>query len=176
MPSTTFEIEGLDKLVAKLDQLDTKLQNKTARKAINAAGRGVVKDARPLVPHRYGLLKISLGQRVKRYRGTHVTVIGARTRFKSKKAQRIRGGGRTASRASPGNYAHLVEFGTAPHVIKPTNARALALLGSGRPVTRVDHPGAAPKPFLRPALEANRTKAFNTMAQVIGQAIREVQA
>lgn len=51
------------------------------------------------------------------------------------------------------NYAAAVEYGTSPHVIKPTAKKALYWPGAAHPVAQVNHPGTAAKPFLRPAIE-----------------------
>ncbi|MEU6229982.1 HK97-gp10 family putative phage morphogenesis protein [Streptomyces sp. NPDC047042] len=51
------------------------------------------------------------------------------------------------------NYAAAVEFGTAPHVIKPKYKQALYWPGAARPVAQVNHPGTRAQPFLRPAIE-----------------------
>ncbi|MGJ5895149.1 HK97 gp10 family phage protein [Streptomyces niveiscabiei] len=51
------------------------------------------------------------------------------------------------------NYAAAVEYGTAPHVIKPRNKKALFWPGAAHPVAQVNHPGTRPQPFLRPAIE-----------------------
>ncbi len=51
------------------------------------------------------------------------------------------------------NYAAAVEYGTAPHVIKPTKKKALYWPGAAHPVASVNHPGTRAQPFLRPAIE-----------------------
>lgn len=55
------------------------------------------------------------------------------------------------------NYASDVELGTAAHVILPRNKKALHWPGADHPVARVNHPGTAPMPYLRPALFQRRT-------------------
>lgn len=55
------------------------------------------------------------------------------------------------------NYATDVEMGTSPHVILPRNKKALHWPDADHPVARVNHPGTAPSPFLRPALFQRRT-------------------
>jgi hypothetical protein len=55
------------------------------------------------------------------------------------------------------NYATDVELGTAPHVILPRNKKALYWPGADHPVRKVNHPGTAPMPYLRPALFQRRT-------------------
>jgi hypothetical protein len=53
-------------------------------------------------------------------------------------------------------YWKYVEYGTAPHVITPKTKRALYWEGAAHPVARVNHPGTAAQPFLRPALLTHR--------------------
>jgi hypothetical protein len=55
------------------------------------------------------------------------------------------------------NYSTDVELGTAPHVITPSNKKALSWPGAAHPVARVNHPGTRPYPYLRPALFQRRT-------------------
>jgi hypothetical protein len=55
------------------------------------------------------------------------------------------------------NYATDVEMGTAPHVIVPRNKKALSWPGADHPVARVNHPGTAASPYLRPSLFQRRT-------------------
>lgn len=53
-------------------------------------------------------------------------------------------------------YWKYVEYGTAPHVITPSTKRALYWEGADHPVAKVNHPGTATRPFLRPALLTHR--------------------
>lgn len=50
-------------------------------------------------------------------------------------------------------YAAAVEYGTAPHVIRPKNKKALFWPGARHPVGKVNHPGTRAQPFMRPAIE-----------------------
>ena len=47
------------------------------------------------------------------------------------------------------DYVGCVEFGTAPHTIKPANKKALFWKGAKHPVKSVEHPGTRPNPFFR---------------------------
>lgn len=49
-------------------------------------------------------------------------------------------------------YALYVERGTRPHLIVPSQKRALYWRGASHPVARVNHPGTRARPFLAPAL------------------------
>lgn len=49
-----------------------------------------------------------------------------------------------------------MEEGTAPHIIRPKNGKALFWEGADHPYALVNHPGTRPAPFLRPALWVKR--------------------
>lgn len=71
-------------------------------------------------------------------------------------------------------YAHLVEFGTAPHVIKAQEGKALGkggIFGS-----EVHHPGATAKPFFYVSWRANKKKARSRIARATRKAAKEVAA
>lgn len=78
-------------------------------------------------------------------------------------------GGRVTASLRVGNkrawYGHMVEFGTRAHQILPKNAKALAV--AGMPVKSVDHPGAAPRPFMRPAFDGRSAAAVQAVAAQI---------
>lgn len=55
------------------------------------------------------------------------------------------------------NYSVDVEMGTAAHIINAKAGGALYWPGADHPVKRVNHPGTAPMPYLRPSLFQRRT-------------------
>ena len=164
MPAANFAMIGMEDILKRLERLEPKKQRQALKRAVGKAGNEIVKDARKRVPVGLGLLKISLGRKDKIYRknNTAVSVIGARTRFKGKKAENIRAGGGRASKARPANYAHLVEFGTSPHAISSPGG---FLSFAGIITRKVDHPGGRPKPFLRPAFESQKMQALSVAAK-----------
>jgi HK97 gp10 family phage protein len=54
-------------------------------------------------------------------------------------------------------HAHLVEFGTKPHLIKSKNGKVLFFNGAYR--EEVHHPGAKPEPYFQPAVRAKTQDA-----------------
>jgi hypothetical protein len=54
-------------------------------------------------------------------------------------------------------HAHLVEFGTKPHLIKAKNGKVLMFNGAFR--KEVHHPGAKPEPYFQPAVRAKTPDA-----------------
>ena len=79
-------------------------------------------------------------------------------------------------------YAHIVEFGSAsfyagkgktigkPYVISAKNAKNLLIAG-GTPVKSVMHPGAKPKPFMRPAFDLYSGAAIDAVVNYLEQRI-----
>lgn len=68
------------------------------------------------------------------------------------------------------NYGAAVEYGTRPHVIKPKKAKALHWVdenGDDVFARRVNHPGTAPRPYMRPAFERAADQAERAIEQVV---------
>lgn len=143
-----------------MKELPERVYAKVVGQAANYAMTPVLKDARRRCPRRDGLLAKSLGKKLKKYKrsGSAVVLVGPRKGFKD-----IQTG------ADPVNYAHLVEFGTGPHRI-PDPGTGLKI---GPIVIRgtVDHPGARPQPFLRPALDGNKVTVLERYRKKLGTGI-----
>jgi HK97 gp10 family phage protein len=77
----------------------------------------------------------------------------------------VKAGGRTKKGADV-FYAHLVEFGARPHVIRPRGKKRLQLGGQFIAGT-VMHPGMQGKPFMRPAADAAQAAAVAAVAAKI---------
>ena len=149
---------GSKELLQALRELPKRVQSGIENKVIRAASKTVIAKARGLVPVQFGLLKKSLGVKIKRYRGYAdapakiVAIIGARRGYgkvvgsetlKTSEGRDVQYGGH---KADPANYAHLVEY------------------GHGGP-----HP-AAPHPFLVPALE--QSNAGNVMREKLSELVQ----
>lgn len=138
-------IRGGRELAQFLGALPVKLEKNIMRSASRAGANVFKAEAKLTVAVDEGALRDSIRVSVKVKRGVIVASVKA--------------GGKKAP------HAHLVEFGTAPHKIEPANAGALAI--AGQPVRSVDHPGAKPSPFMRPALDAKSSEAVEAVAAQI---------
>ena len=119
--SEGIEIEGLDKLIKKLDALPDKVVKKVARPAITKAGRIVRKQMKANAPVGCGVLKRSFTAKTKTYQsGNVVSVVGANTKTVGTVTLES---GRTIKEV-PANYLHLVEFGTSHSAPNPFMRRA----------------------------------------------------
>ena len=144
---SNVNVKGLSELQAFLDQLPAKIEANIMRSAMRAGANVILKEARANVPEKTGLLRAGL-----------------------KVSTRSRRGVVTATIRAGGKHAYIgkfVEYGTAAHFIKPKKAKSLFIAGIMR--NGVDHPGAAPKPFMRPALDSQAGAAL----EAVGEAIKK---
>ena len=117
----TVRIQGLDQLVAKLQQAPS-IAAPILQRALAASQAILAKHTvKGVVPWRTGFLTQSF------------------------RAEMTTGLLRWFPTAS---YAPYVEFGTAPHVIAPKEKKALYWPGAAHPVARVNHPGTKPNRYL----------------------------
>jgi HK97 gp10 family phage protein len=136
-------VKGLAELQKVLDQVPVKVEKNIMRGALRA-GVNVIKPVAQSNIHSVSG-ELARGLRV----GT-----------------RSRGGTVTASlkaRGKHGFVAKWVEFGTAAHSIKARLRKGMAFAGA---VFRsVDHPGARPRPFMRPAMDSQAQGAVIAAAE-----------
>lgn len=130
-------IGGTQEVVDFLEALPGKIQRNVQRTALRAGAKVMLEEVKQRIPVASGELARS-----------------ARISTAAK--------GATASASvKVGNatawYAHLVEFGTRPHVIRAAPGSALNVNGT---VTKsVQHPGTQGRPFMRPAADAGFARA-----------------
>lgn len=136
-----IQIKGLAELQAALDTLPAKIQANIMRGALRAGAKVMATAAKDAVPVRTGNLKSTIR-------------VGTRNQGHTAMARIIAGRVGVKGKAS-GFYAHMVEFGTAAHRIE---AKPGSMLAIG--YRAVNHPGAKPQPFMRPALDNNAQAAL----------------
>ncbi len=156
-----IDLEGLDRLEKKLQELPEKLRRKSLRQALKA-GTNIVKDeAKRLAPKAGRAIKDDflfflsgpdLPKHLRDHIVSQVTVTGDRA------------WGRVGIDYRQVRHGHLVEFGTSPHPIK--------IKINNRTIT-VNHPGSRKQPFMRPAVENKGEEAVNTMANMLFDAVME---
>lgn len=127
------QFKGLDELQKALDQLPVNVERKLVRGALRAGQKVVLDQAKAGIHNISGELAASL--RISTRKGKNGQV-----------SARVIAGNKTAF------YAHMVEFGTARHLIKPKNRKSMVVAGMMREV--INHPGANKRPFMRPAADA----------------------
>lgn len=149
-----FQITGLVELNALLQTLPAKIEGNVMRSAMRAGQKVMLEAAKSNIPVKSGALRDSLKIKTSSRRGKVSATLVA--------------GGKKAY------YAHMVEFGTAQHFIKPKRARSLFFAGLAREV--VDHPGARPSPFMRPAFDSSAPQALTAVREYIATRLpREIE-
>ena len=137
---------GLEELGQVLDGLagDKKLSNKVVRSILNKGAKPIIDDAKSRVPKGNGDLQKSIGTIPGRGQG---------------KGEQVYVGPRRGGRYK-GYAGHLVEYGTAPHIIRAKAAGGQLHLRGNVFVEEVHHPGAAAHPFMRPAFDSKKDEAI----------------
>lgn len=148
---STTEVKGLADLQRALDSLPAKIEANIMRAAIRAGAKVIAKAAATNVHSVSGELaeSVRFGARLEAKQGQ---VLGY-----------VRAGGKGKKGKASVFYAHMVEFGTAAHVIKARKPNRMLAIG----VAQVQHPGAKKRPFLRPALDAHQQAALEAVGDVI---------
>lgn len=152
-------VVGVKETIEALRSAGIELSGPPVRRALYAGVKIIRDSARARVSVRSGALKKSIvaetrqvGPKVRGVSAQHVGVVTiAKKAFtinpKSKKARGVkREKGQIApykrGQVYPRLYAHLVEFGSRPHSVAPKGSKMV-----------LPHPGARPKPFMRPAFD-----------------------
>ncbi|MEB4590494.1 HK97-gp10 family putative phage morphogenesis protein [Candidatus Thiothrix sp. Deng01] len=150
-----IEIQGDRALTQALDGLQAKISKRIVRQSARAGAAVFAKRARALAPRDTSQLSKSI-------------------RTKQKPFANRMGFNTWVYVDSRAWYAHMVEFGTQPHAIQPRNKKALSF--GGKMYRGVMHPGAAAKPFMRPAANEGAAEAFTAVQEkmklLIAEAVR----
>ena len=154
MADDAAKINGLPELMKALEQLPEKLARNVLRGAFRAGAKVMAEDAQAAVPVRSGLLRDSI-RVTTRVKGGRVSGT-VRAGSKGGKARKI------------ARHAHLVEFGTKAHTIRAKPGHHALAIG----VSKVEHPGARPKPFMRPALDNKGFAAAKAAADYTRERLR----
>ena len=137
------KVKGLADLNKFLQQLPAKVEQSVLRGALRAGANVVMAEAKANVPVDSGQLRD----------GLKVSTSSRRGRV-------------TAKVKATGKHAFIapwLEYGTAAHKIGAKSKKGLSF--GGLFVKGVQHPGARPKPFLRPALDGRAQDAVVAAAQ-----------
>jgi HK97 gp10 family phage protein len=146
-------ITGLDALGAQLAELAPNIQKKLMRGALRAGLKVTLQRAKSEIHNVSGDLSKSL-----RITSARNGVVKATLKAGSKDAY----------------YAHMVEFGTAAHMIAAKDGKSVSI--GGQQYSKVEHPGASARPFMYPALDAaaqNESEVFQAVGAYMGNKINE---
>lgn len=104
MATVDFRILGVPEVMRQLETLKRTARNKHVRKGVNDGTKLLLKAVKSRCPTESGLLKKSLGRKVKAYKAAIVGLVGPRRGYK----REVKIGGKTEVR-DPSKYAHLAE-------------------------------------------------------------------
>lgn len=137
MSQPPIRITGIPQIGLGISRLPVHLQRAAESAVLRAGAKPLVKAARSKAPIATGLLKKSIGFRVKKVKGIISARVGPRTGYAKEVTRMGRDGRPRQVYSDPNKYSHLVE------------------IGSSR---------TAAKPFIRPAMESAKTEVLQEMA------------
>ena len=143
-----IRVKGLAELQKMLGTIAPRIQKNIMRGALRAGMQVIRKEAQSNIHSVSGLLASGL-----------------------KVSTRVTGGRVISKLKATGKHApiaHLVEYGTAAHSIDAKIKRGLSF-GGGVVRKSVNHPGARPAPFMRPALDSQHRAAVVAVGSYVKQ-------
>jgi HK97 gp10 family phage protein len=181
MTISETNLRGFSDLQKLLDTLPVKIEKNIMRGALRAGAVIIANEAKRLVSVESGLLRDSIRVRAGRIVDKKITyriIAGSGKTKKTVSVDKSRSSGIKVTYGNP-YYAPWVEYGTAPHYEKATTAKGLALRPNSRAssgfanrwmswiLSGVQHPGAKPHPFMRPALDSQQQAAIQAVGEYI---------
>jgi HK97 gp10 family phage protein len=179
-------IKGGKELDAFLQSLPVKVEKNILRSALRQGANVIRTEAKALVPVKTGMLYKSIRVSVRYKRGRVTASIKAGGTGGPYKTVESRPDGSVKITYNDAYYARFVEFGTKPHYVRSEKTKAMMLVpnkvaSSGfakrlviTSETGKMHPGANPKPFMRPALDASSGSAIEAIvAQIRARLTKE---
>ena len=164
MATEDFTVTGGKEIMEVLAKFPVEMESKIMRDMMKASGRVIAKEARRLVPSLTGDLRRSI--RISSKKPKNGKVIAS-----------VKAGGKR--RGNPNvYYAHMIEFGTKAHVIKPNKKRGKkAITFDGGAFANANHPGVTPRPFMRTAMDTQIQNALDASIKYARKRIeKEVKA
>ncbi len=147
--TATVQIEGLEELLAELEKRGTEARKVLAPLA-REGGRLIMGEADGRT-HRSIAKALRVTTAENKKDAVEVVVHEGR------------------DKGSMGFVGWFLEYGTAPHEIRPKNAKALYI--GGRFVKVIKHPGSAPQPFMRPAFDTKAGAASDIVTDGVKKAL-----
>lgn len=139
---------SVGQLFKKFNDFPDKARDNALRAGVRSAAVVVQKEARILAPKKTKNLMKSIKVKARRTQDKNVV------RFS------------VTAGSNKAFYAHMIEFGISPHLIKIKNKKLLSKLTKTFG-TKVEHPGVKPKPFMRPAVDNTENKIVDTIAKTL---------
>jgi HK97 gp10 family phage protein len=137
-------VKGGAELAAALRDFPVKLEAQVMASALREGAKEIQTRAKLNVPVRTGKLRDSIKIRRRNNKRSGFINLLVTAGDRNKKGGAF--------------YAHMVEFGTSPHEIKPKRAKSLFIAGLMRQI--VSHPGSKPSGFMRRAFDEGNAPAL----------------
>lgn len=179
-------VKGLNDLHQFMQTLTAKLEANVMRAALREGAAVVAQEVKARVPVNTGRLRDSVRVTGGSRRGKVFVTVKAGGQDTRKRVVTT-AGGKVRVKYDNAFYAQWVEYGTAAHRIGVKYAKALflrpnkrassgfakRLMRAGELVEGVNHPGARPRPFMRPAIDASHERAVQATAAAVRRRLQQ---
>jgi HK97 gp10 family phage protein len=152
----TLGIQGGAELAAALRDFPVKFEARVMAAALREGAKEIERRAKELAPVRTGKLRdsIKIRRRTNKRTGYINFFVSAGDRKKGV------------------FYAHMVEYGTRAHEIRPKNGKSLFFAGLLRQL--VNHPGAKPSGFMRTAHDEGNQEALRLITDRVRKGVAQL--
>lgn len=156
-------VTGAAELNAFLQQVPALVESNIKRGALAAAAQVIAERARQNITA--GQVSDKNRLEYGGYSGALRDSIRVRTYIPADGESRavVKAGGKNKKSGAITYYAWWIEHGTAAHVIKSKSGKPLAF--GGMFAQSVQHPGIAPRPFMRPAIDQGHDEAIKAFVK-----------
>lgn len=149
--ASQIKIEGLTELTSMMAKVKATSQGHEVRAALLASAQMIEQEAKTRAP---------IAPYPTYYKGRFIAPGGLRASFRSAAGRQSKNflQAFTFAGGNRAPHAHLVEYGTKPHVITPQLRGKLLKFGNRFTAfaKSVQHPGSRPQPFMRNSVRAKR--------------------
>jgi HK97 gp10 family phage protein len=163
-----FDIKGLAQLDQALKDVSQKVERNILRGGLLAAAKVVEAEAKRIV-------KAEAYQSGSLYDSIRASTYTVYRRLGGIPAATVKAGGRSkgkeTSKKRAAFYAHMVEFGTKPHVIKARTRAGLSI--NGRRFQSVNHPGVQGIRFMTRAIDTQTQAAIAAFSEKVRDRIEK---
>lgn len=167
----TLAPNNIDELLAELDQLIVKLQNKAVRSGLVAVAAPVKRTMRELAPKQHGSLAQSVNHRLLNKRQK------ARLSIADDQVAIIVGPNKKVQGANVAWKANMLEHGIKAHNIKPkkSNKKGVLRIGGDFASGDIKHPGVKANPFMARAIEQHQGDVEPRFYQGLTKALARIR-
>jgi hypothetical protein len=173
-----IDIYGIPGVREKLNGIRESVEKRIVGSSLRFAIKPLVPAVRNAAPSKFGVLRRSIGIRVKQYKAVFFAAVGPLTKYKETTAGTFPFPGPKNVKPrvqQPSKIAHLIEDGTKPHFIPAPGygrkAKLSAAQFSEKSTPGWQHPGTKAQPFIAPTSAKMQNTVLRRFADQVARRV-----